>query len=222
MPVTIAEKVFVELRDAIVEGRIAEGSKISEPELARTYAISRGSLRDALGRLEAAGLVERRPNVGARVVSLTAEGLLHLYAIREALEGMSARLATKNMTDEEIESLAQLLKTHGKEIASSEGAAYFQKEGDADFHLRLVKGSGNSQLVSLLGHDLYYQMRMYRYQFGMQSKRVTQAFIEHEQIIDTMKRRDAEQAEHLMRHHIRASQFNVEKMLGEREGEKAS
>jgi len=217
-PLTIAERVFVDLRDAIVEGRITAGSKISEPELARTYDISRGSLRDALGRLEATGLVERKPNVGARVVSLSSEGLLNLYAIREALEGMSARLATENMSDEELEALSELLEIHGKQISSSESAAYFQEEGDADFHLRLVRASGNRQLAGLLGYDLYYQMRMYRYQFGMQSKRVPRAFMEHEQIMDAMKRRDVEQAEQLMRHHIRASRFNVEKMLAEKEG----
>ena len=221
-PVTIAERVYAELREAIVEGRILAGSKISEPELSRTHGISRASLRDALGRLEASGLVVRKPNVGARVVGLSSEGLLEIYAVREALEAMSARLATENMTDEQIEGLRDLLNDHDAQIASRKGAVYFQKEGDADFHYRIVLGTGNGRLIGLLGTDLYYIMRMYRYQFGMQSKRVPKAFVEHEQIVDAMGRRDAEQAESLMRYHIRASRLNVEKMLAEREGDALS
>ena len=49
---TIADRVFGELQQAIVEGRIAPGSKISEPELSRRHGVSRGALREALGRLE--------------------------------------------------------------------------------------------------------------------------------------------------------------------------
>jgi len=212
-PITIAERVFVNLRDAIVEGRIEAGSKISEPELARVHDISRGSLRDAIGRLEAAGLVERKPNIGARVVSLSVGELLELYAIRESLEGLAARLATENMTDGELDELGELLDCHRQQIASAEGKAYFQDEGNTDFHLRLVRGSGNRQLIRMLGNELYYRLRMYRYQFGMQSKRATRAFQEHEQMLDVMKRRDAEQAEQLMRHHIRSSRYNIEAMI---------
>ena len=63
------------------------------------YAVGRSVIREAINRLESCHLVERRANVGARVVALTAEGLVELYQVREALEGMAARLAAKNMTD---------------------------------------------------------------------------------------------------------------------------
>ena len=59
-PVTIADRVFNQLREAILGGKMAPGQKISEPELARAYGISRGPLREAIGRLEACGLVVRR------------------------------------------------------------------------------------------------------------------------------------------------------------------
>ncbi|MBE9527559.1 MAG: GntR family transcriptional regulator, partial [Proteobacteria bacterium] len=81
---SIAEKVFDSLCQAIVMGDIASGSKISEPELAKYYKVSRASLRDAIGRLEACNLVIRRPNVGARVVSLSDKELLEIYTVREA------------------------------------------------------------------------------------------------------------------------------------------
>ena len=86
--ITLADQIFTRMRREIVEGQLPPGSKMSEPELARRYGISRGPLREALRRLESSSLVVRRPNVGARVVELTSDQLLDLYYLREALEGL--------------------------------------------------------------------------------------------------------------------------------------
>ena len=64
---TLSEQVFRSIQAAIVCGDIAPGSKISEPELARSYGISRGPLREAIHRLEGQRLLVRVPHVGARV-----------------------------------------------------------------------------------------------------------------------------------------------------------
>ena len=212
---TIPDRIFTLLREAIVEGEIASGSKISEPELARSYGISRGALREAIGRLEACGLVVRRPNLGARVVTLSSEQLLEIFHVREALEGMAARLAAQRMRDSEVAELRALLKQHGREIEDDSAHAYFQREGDLDFHYRIVQGSHNARLIDLLCNDLYHLVRLYRYQFGMPSKRAPRAFVEHEHIVDAIERRDAEMAELMMRAHVRASRENVEKRLCE-------
>lgn len=86
-PITAADKVFVQLQQAIVEGEIAAGAKISEPELAKRYEVSRATLREAINRLEKCHLVERQANVGARVVECTVEGLLDLYITQDQLMG---------------------------------------------------------------------------------------------------------------------------------------
>ena len=212
---TIPDRVFSLIKEAIVEGDIAAGSKISEPELARTYGISRGPLREAIGRLEACGLVVRRPNVGARVVTLSSDQLIEIFHIREALEGMAARLAALNMDEDEIADLRELLGQHGEQIERDTEHAYFQREGDLDFHYRIVQGSHNAHMVELLCNDLYHLVRLYRYQFGMASKRGQRAFVEHGHIVDAIERRDPEMAELMMRAHIRASRENVERLLKE-------
>ncbi len=216
---TIPDRIFTLLREAIVEGDIPSGSKISEPELARAYGISRGPLREAIGRLEACGLVVRRPNVGARVVSLSSEQLLEIFHVREALEGMAARLAAQHMTNDEIAELRALLEQHGEQIERDTGHAYFQREGDLDFHFRIVQGSHNQRMTGLLCNDLYHVVRLYRYQFGMPSKRGPRAFVEHGYIVDAIERRDPEMAELMMRAHIRASRENVERLLQETENQ---
>jgi DNA-binding GntR family transcriptional regulator len=211
--ITIADRIFHQIQRAIVEGDILPGSKISEPELARTYGISRGPLREAIGRLEACNLVVRKANIGARVVVLSNEQLLEIYLVREALEGMAARLAATRMSDQEIAELQALLTQHGEQIEQDAGQAYFQKEGDLDFHYRIVQGSKNSRMIEILCNDLYHLVRLYRYQFGMPSSRAGRAFGEHEHILEAISHRDGEMAELLMRAHIRASRLNIERRL---------
>lgn len=210
---SLADRLFSTLRAEIVEGRIAAGSKISEPELARRFNASRGSLREALMRLESLGLLERRVNVGARVVDLTERGLLELYDLREALEGMACRLAAQHRTAEDLGALREMLARHEQQAELQAGTAYFQPEGDFDFHFRIVQASNNDLLIDTLCNRLYYRVRMYRYQLGMPSPRAQRAFREHSHIIDAIEAGDGELAEILMRRHIRASRHNIEKKL---------
>ena len=94
---TLTDQIFYKIQSAIICGELAAGSKISEPELARVYGISRGPLREAIHRLEGQKLVERTAHVGARVVSLSHQQLHELYQIRENLEGLACRLAATPM-----------------------------------------------------------------------------------------------------------------------------
>ena len=207
---TLSENVFRRIQAAIVRGDIAPGSKISEPELARTYGISRGPLREAIHRLEGQRLLVRVPHVGARVVSLSHAELVELYEIRESLEGMACRLAAERMTVEEIQELRNVLETHERDSAFQAGVGYYQQEGDFDFHYRIIQGARNSTLTQMLCGELYQLVRMYRIQFSTTPNRPRQAFSEHHRILDAIADRDGELAELLMRRHIGASKRNIE------------
>ncbi|WP_333607693.1 GntR family transcriptional regulator [Arsukibacterium sp.] len=212
-PVTAADRVLQEIQRAIVEGDIAAGSKISEPELARRFDLSRAPLREALARLERCHLIERIPNAGARVVKLSTTGLLALYQLRENLEGLACKLAAEHMTDEEIAEVRQLLDQHLNSQRVREGESYYQEAGDLDFHYRVILGSKNSYLINILCDELYYLVRMYRVQLGMNGPRVSRAFDEHKAIINAIANRDGELADLLMRRHIAASRRNIELQL---------
>jgi DNA-binding GntR family transcriptional regulator len=213
--VTTADKVFDAMLHAIVDGKIAAGSKISEPELAKQYEVSRSTLREALNRLEKCHLIERKANVGSRVVDCTIEGLLEIYVVREALEGMACREAANNMSDEEIAEMQAMLAQHASSQALKDGVSYYQEEGDLDFHYKVILGSHNQQLINILCGQLYHLVRMYRIQFGMHSPRATRAFHEHSNIIQAICERDGELAEILMRRHIAASRKNIENKIAE-------
>ncbi|WP_129138654.1 GntR family transcriptional regulator [Modicisalibacter coralii] len=206
---TLAERVFNQLQDAIVRGELAPGTKITEPGLAKTYGISRGPLREAMRRLETHRLIERVPHVGARVVKLSMRELLELFDVREAMESMAARLAARHMTAEEIAGLREVLAVHERQSDLSRGEAYYQREGDLDFHYRIVQGSHNRMLMTLLCDDLYYLVRLYRTQFSASGARPHRAFVEHHRIVDAIEAGDEELAELLMRRHVSASRENV-------------
>ncbi|WP_213877723.1 GntR family transcriptional regulator [Pseudomonas sp. dw_358] len=212
---TLSENVFRRIQAAIVKGEIAPGSKISEPELARVYGISRGPLREAIHRLEGQRLLVRVPHVGARVVSLSHAELIELYEIRESLEGMACRLAAQRMTVEQIDELRGVLDTHEQDAAFQAGLGYYQQEGDYDFHYRIIQGSGNGTLTQMLCGELYQRVRMYRIQFSATPNRPRQAFAEHHRILDAIADRDGELAELLMRRHIGASRRNVERHMAD-------
>lgn len=209
--VTSSDKAFFRLRKEIVEGVIPSGSKLSETELSTKYQVSRAVVREAINRLEACNIVERRANVGARVVSLSPEGLIELYQVRESLEGMAARLAAQHMSAQEITDLNALLNSQSHEVKSAE--LYYQEAGDLDFHYRIILGSKNSHLISMLVNGLYHLVRMYRVQLGMAGPRVTSAFDEHKHIVQAISNRDPELAEMLMRRHITYSKNNIEAKL---------
>jgi DNA-binding GntR family transcriptional regulator len=209
--VTSADKTFLQLRVDIVEGAIPPGSKLSETELSTKYQVSRAVIREAINRLESCHLVERKANVGARIVSLTPEGLIQLYQVREALEGMAARLAAKNMSDEEIADLTALLDNHFQTVKG--GESYYQEAGDLDFHYRIILGSKNQHLIEVLVNGIYHLIRMYRVQLGMAGPRVTTAFDEHKHVVQAIANRDEELAEMLMRRHILYSKNNIERKL---------
>lgn len=210
-PITSADRTFIQLRQDIVEGVIPAGAKLSETELSTKYQVSRAVIREAINRLTACHIVERKANVGARVVELSEAGLQELYEIRESLEGMAARLAARNMTMAEINQLLSLLDTHFETIR--EGESYYQEAGDYDFHYRIILGSKNQQLITLLTEGIYHLVRMYRVQLGMAGPRVTTAYAEHKHIAQAILNRDEELAEMLMRRHITYSKNTIAKKL---------
>ena len=212
-PTTIATRLTDELTDAIVTGQIPAGEKISEPDLAKRYHVSRGPLREAIRRLEGRGLVRHIPHAGVRVVTLELKEVIELYAVREALEGMAARLAAEHMSDAEVDAIRTLLDEHELAVQQSDGREYFQQEGDLDFHYRVVQVSQNDKLIALLCGELYHLVRMYRYRSSQASSRPQRALAEHRRILDAIAERDGELAELLMRRHLAGARRSIAAQL---------
>jgi DNA-binding GntR family transcriptional regulator len=210
---TLADRVFDQIVEAIVQGRIAPGETINEVSLSVRLGVSRAPLREAIVRLEAKGLVHRVPHVGTRVIDLRLQDLEELFAIREGLEGMAARLAAAAMSDDDLDALALSLEAHRRQPDVASGTAYYQAGGDQDFHFRIASGSNNRRLFRLLCEDMYSLLRIYRFRSSTTPGRARQAYKEHQVILAALRRRDADAAEDAMRKHVRLSWSNTEARL---------
>ncbi|MBO9100992.1 GntR family transcriptional regulator [Rhizobium sp. B230/85] len=213
---TLAEQVYQRLTAAILDGELAAGSKISEPALARAYGVSRGPLREALHRLQERKLITRSANQGPRVIKPSAQALLELFVVREALEGMAARMAALNATEAEIVALRAAV---AGPTSVSDGAmettdgAYEQL--DRDFHVAVANCSRNPMLIGLLCGELYPLLKLYRgTPVGHKPLRL-RAIDEHRRVVDAIADRDAELAEILMRRHILAARSRRTEALKE-------
>jgi DNA-binding GntR family transcriptional regulator len=201
---TRADIVFEAIDEAILNGDIAPGSKLTEEQLAAHFGISRGPLREAINRLEGRGLIERTPHAGVRVAALDETDLAEIYAMREVLEGLACRLAALNMTAEEVETLQAIVrKQHG--AADRLPPAAVGIGHGWDLHWQIVHGTRNARLTRTICDELYYRLRIYRNRQRRVATRVPRAVEEHVAIVDAIARRQADQAEMLMRWHIRAA-----------------
>src|SRR5690606_29872019 len=207
---TLADRVFARLQDDIVRGVLPPGTKLGETELAARYGVSRGPLREAIRRLESRRLLELVPHVGTRVAMLSIPELVEIYRVREALEGMAARLAAENMTAAEIAGLGELLAQHERQPGVQADTAYIQSEGDLDFHYRIIHGRHNATLIDLLIGEMYHRVRMYRLQLATLANRPQKALSEHRRILEAIEARDGEMAELLMRRHISRAREHLE------------
>jgi DNA-binding GntR family transcriptional regulator len=205
---SLAEEAFVKLVQVITSGAYSPGQRLSESGLARQLGISRGPLREALGRLEGR-LVTRTPRIGIRVVDFRPAEVSELFIVREALEGMAARLAAEHMTTIELDGLQHLLEEHGRHQDISTGQAYHQGVGDDDFHFAIIKGARCEQLERLLLDGLYYQLRLHRLRASTQPGRAKEAFGEHREILAALMGRNPDAAEGCMRRHIRNARLNA-------------
>jgi len=212
---TLARRTFDSIKADIIWGELPQGTKIVESDLALKYGISRGPLREAIHRLEQIKLIVRIPHAGSRVVTLDLKMMEDIYVAREALEGMAARLAARLMPDTEIRALSALLDQHEAAIGETEGKAYFQSEGDIDFHYRIARASQNQWILDNLNGELYQLIRMCRRQSGQVPARAQTALDQHRQVAAAIARRDSELAEILMRRHISGAWEIVRKILEE-------
>ncbi len=200
--VSLAEETFAKLVGAITAGEFKPGERLSEADLARRLGISRGPLREALGRLEGR-LVTRTPRIGVHIINLSQEDLEMLFTLREALEGMACRLAAQRIKDHELESLRALLDQHHSDSAVLNPTGYYQRTQDDDFHFQVVKCARNIRIETLLMREIYYQLRLYRFQASSRAGRAEEAFREHEDIYKALAARDPDRAEAAMRRHVR-------------------
>jgi DNA-binding GntR family transcriptional regulator len=200
---TLWQRVYDRLRSEILEGRLEPGTELAEVALAEQLGVSRGPIREAIGRLASEGLVTVRPRRGAVVRSLSKEEFLELYQVREALERMAMQLAVGRLTGEQFEQLERLNEAMDVHAAADDVEGFF--EANVEFHARLLEASGNVKLQEVY-HQLLGQLGRYRLRSLRLRGSLRRSVSEHAAILRAARRGDADRAAQLMAEHIRVPQ----------------
>ncbi len=203
---TLWQRVYDHLRAEILAGGLEPGAELAEVALSEQLGVSRGPIREAIGRLASEGLVTVRPRRGAVVRALSKEEFLELYQVREALEMMAVKLAVPRLGPAEVEALEQLIETMASRAERKEVTEFF--EANARFHALLFEVSGNSKLQELY-RQLLGQLGRYRIRSLSLRGNLQRSVAEHAAIVRAAKRGDADRAAHLMSEHIRVPQRSL-------------
>jgi DNA-binding GntR family transcriptional regulator len=209
---TLWQRVYDHLREEILAGHLKPGAELAEVALSEQLGVSRGPLREAIGRLAAEGLVTVRPRRGAVVRSLSKEEFLELYQVREALETMAVRLAVPRLAADDYATLQGLIETMGRHAERGEVAEFF--EANVAFHGHLFAASGNGKLLELY-RQLLGQMGRYRLRSLTLRGNLQRSVAEHAAILRAAKRGDVERAAHLMSEHVRVPQRRLKALSDE-------
>lgn len=193
------------LREAILTGRYAPGTRLVQDDLAEAFGMSRIPLREALRRLEGEGLVVISPNRGAIVRPLAPKDVVDLYDLRLALEALALRRASERYADLRASTKTRHAQAR-QAIAARNLTALFRL--DRDFHADIAAASDNPHLVAALGAQWSQIMRVMHAYFQAGDYPVD-TWDDHEAIADAVAHGEADLAVERMSAHLTGSRDRI-------------
>lgn len=192
---TLRERILSAIRAAIVNGQIRPGTRIMEPQLAERFGISRTPVREAIRQLESEGLIAVIPRKGAIVASISPQDISNYYELKMILEGHAARLAAKNLTENDLTKM----ETVNRQIEEASVKKNLNRVLDLhnEFHDIFLRGCGNDKLHAIV-QSLVMQFQRFRLIPAM-SGGIKGSIRQHTEIIEAFRRKDAALAEELVR-----------------------
>jgi DNA-binding GntR family transcriptional regulator len=182
--------------------------RLDERQLSQDLGVSRTPIREAMSQLEQEGFVRTVPRRGIFVVRKTKAEIIEMIYIWAALESMSARLATQRASDEAIASLRKLFtgfeSSHPKEHMDE------YSEANVAFHQAIIR-LGGCKMIDEITKNLFIHMRAIRQSTIGQDNRADRSMMDHLAIIESLERRETEQAERLVRQHTLDLAAHVER-----------
>ncbi|AZO64209.1 MAG: GntR family transcriptional regulator [Mesorhizobium sp.] len=196
---TTVDQMVRAIGDRIVTGFLRPGEKLDEASLAARFDVSRTPVREALGRLSAMGLVERRPNRGATVAVVTQEHLASMFESMAELEAICARFSAERMTAGERRALEVEHQASARlvQLTAEEDYEYFNTE----FHTRLYRGAHSKHIYELTVMTRSRLAPFRRAQF-MLPGRLAKSWQEHDVIVTAIMRGDGAAAGNAAKDHV--------------------
>jgi GntR family transcriptional regulator of vanillate catabolism len=143
------------LREALLGGQYAGGTRLNEVDLADALEVSRTPIRAALSTLAAEGLLEYRPNSGYAVKSFAAKDIEGIYLVRANLEGLGARLVAQQGLSDIHRGLLHKVLMESEELQNvlqdwNDEVSCLWRDLNDRFHNTLIEASGNAHLAMML------------------------------------------------------------------------
>ena len=197
---TAADMVYAALRHGIVNGMLPPGTRLRADELAKQLGISRTPIREAHLKLQAEGLIAVRPGAGLVVQDFSAEEVIEIYHLREALEGKAASLAAETANSYERAGIADLMSEITAATEAQDFASLRRLTGE--FHLAVCRAGHNRRLFRLL-KELQDHFRRFQPTTLTSGGRAAEALGELRAIQQAIDARDPDAAERAARAHRR-------------------
>lgn len=208
---TLSQRVYKHLREEILSDRLPPGTELSEVALSKVLEISRGPIREAMGRLAAEGLITVRPRRRAEVRSLTPQELIDAYEVREALEVLAVRLAVPRVTEADMARLDQLIDQMADHVKANAIGDFFAV--NVEFHETLCELSGNNKLQEV-HHRLEGEIGRFQARTLALRGSLDGSLTEHRAILAAIRLRDVEKAAALTAAHVRVPAQRLQATLG--------
>jgi DNA-binding GntR family transcriptional regulator len=193
------EQALAGLRRAILPGDMAPGHRLVEAELAETFGVTRASVRAALLDLTAEGLVERIPNRGARVRSVSVAEAVKITECRMVLEGLCAAKAAERASDEQTAHLVDIGVRLRSAVEAGEPLKYSGL--NQELHRYVQQISGQEVATGLL-ERLNGQLVRHQFRLALQPGRPQVSLGQHLAIVEAIRDRDPQRAELAARTHL--------------------
>jgi len=202
---SIADQIYENLKNSIINGEIKPGDRLFEVELASTFHASRTPVREAFRRLEQDHLVERLAQGGVRVPTINRESIEDLYSLRAVLEAYALELACDRVTPEQITTMKQIRAQAFELLKSSESARdYVLKrllELNSLFHETIYQATGSKFLIKVISNLRAIVMGM-RARSIQADRAWLQVWDEHSRLIEHLERGEKESAVQLIKEHV--------------------
>jgi DNA-binding GntR family transcriptional regulator len=196
----LSEEAYQTLKELLLGGkRYAPGGKISVEKLSRDLGVSRTPIWGAINRLEAEGVVHIVPRQGVYLLDFDLVLAQEIYVVREALEGVAARLAAVSATERDLDQIRASLRCQQTCLDRSDVEGY--AAAALLFHQQIVTASGNRTLRRLLD-SVYAQIEAMRARMKYLPTKLPDSFQDHDKILHALEARDPEAAEDQARKHI--------------------
>jgi DNA-binding GntR family transcriptional regulator len=210
---SMADRVYEALKDDIFEFRLLPGDKFSEGDVGTRLDASRTPVREALYRLQREGYVEVLFRSGWRVKPLDFEQIEDLYDLRITLE--KAAIHKICALPEEPSAIRTLTAIWNPDHPSERAVGSTVRALDESFHCDLVAAAGNREMTRI-HREISDRLRIIRRLDFTRNDRVDATYKEHAQILDAIRRGDAQTAADDLARHIRISQKAVKEITMER------